>query len=132
MNPNVTDLNHMALIDAPDLWITLLKSLGMLSLVLGLLIATLYVTRKLLYRQSGISARGIIQMLATYHISPKERIILVDVLGEKILLGVTPQHISRLATLSVNEDEELLRHDDSGGVFSNLIKDALGKRFRNR
>jgi flagellar protein FliO/FliZ len=100
--------------------------------VLGLIIATLYLTRKLLYRQSGISARGIIQMLATYHLSPKERIILVDVLGEKILLGITPQNIRCLATLSVTEDVELLRHDDSGGVFLNLIKDALGKRFRDR
>jgi flagellar protein FliO/FliZ len=116
--------------DTPELWITLLKSIGMLSLVLGLLIASLYLIRKLLYGQSGTSARGTIQMLATYHISPKERIILVDVLGEKILLGVTPQNIHRLATLSVKKDVELICQNDSGG-FSNLIKDALGKRFRN-
>jgi len=113
----------------PNLWITLLKGLGILSLVLGLLMGTLYLIRQLLFRTGGISGKGVIKMLAVYHVSSKERIILMDVLGEKILLGVTPHHIQSLARLSVDSEPEILRDRDSTSSFAASIKDALVKRF---
>ncbi|MBW1697456.1 MAG: flagellar biosynthetic protein FliO [Deltaproteobacteria bacterium] len=123
------NLSDPGLMGGPNLWITLLKGLGILSLVLGLLMGTLYLIRQLLFRTGGISGKGVIKMLAVYHVSSKERIILMDVLGEKILLGVTPHHIQSLARLSVDSEPEILRDRDSTSSFAASIKDALVKRF---
>jgi flagellar protein FliO/FliZ len=83
----------------PDLWITMLKSFGMLCIVLGLLIGILWLMRRL-YHGGGSRQAGLIRIRASAFLAPKERIVLVDVLGEKLLLGVTPQQINLLAKLS--------------------------------
>ena len=115
----------------PDLWISLLKSLGMLSLVLGLIIVVLFVARQVFYRKGGPAGGGIIRMLASYHVAPKERILLMDVLGEKILIGVTPQQIHCLAKISADEEIELFSHkDESPGSFLGIIKEAMGRASR--
>ena len=43
-------------------------------------------------------------MVASMHVAPKERIALVDVLGEKFLIGITSQQISFLARI---EDDKI-------------------------
>jgi len=129
MNPGAI---QSTVVETPELWMTLLKSLGMLSLVIGVLLGVLYLTRQLFNKRGGLSGRGIIRMLASYHISPKERVVLMDVLGEKILLGVTPQQIRCLAKITTEKDVELLNDDDPGTPFARFFKDAVTKRFRNR
>jgi flagellar protein FliO/FliZ len=83
----------------PDLWITLLKSFGMLCVVLALLIALLWLMRRL-YHGGGSRQPGLIRIRSSAYLAPKERIVLVDVMGEKLLLGVTPQQINLLARVS--------------------------------
>ena len=100
----------------------------MLGLVLGLLIAVLYVTRQMFLRQSGSAGKGVIRMLSSYHIAPKERIILMDVLGEKILIGVTPQQIQCLAKISADRDIEVINDSATNGFFTRFLKEAIGKR----
>ena len=111
---------------APDLWFSLLKSAAMLFIVLGVLIAVLFLMKRLFYNQ-GHSGQGAIKMLASFHIAPKERIILIDVLGEKILLGATPQQINSLAV--INSELELSKSDEtSTHFFKNLLSSAIGRR----
>ena len=116
---------------APELWISLLKSLAVLSLVLGLLLGILYLMRRLYWRYSGASDRGLIRMLAIHHVAPKERIVLLDVVGEKILIGVTPQQINYLATLTKGQEITIPQSDEKPNFFSNLLNQAMGKQFRN-
>ena len=115
---------------APDLWITLLKSVAMLSLVLGVLLAVLYLIRRFYGRYSGASDRGLIRMVATHHVAPKERIVLLDVLGEKILIGVTPQQINYLATISNGQEINIPQGEEKPKFFSNLLNNAIGKQLR--
>ncbi len=107
------------------LWYTLLKSAAMLFIVLGILIAVLYVIKRLFYQQ-GHAGQGAIKMLATCHIAPKERLILVDVLGEKILLGSTPQSINSLAVIK-NDLELCEKKRSSKPFFRNLLSSAVAK-----
>ncbi len=116
---------------APDLWITLLKSVAMLSLVLGVLLAVLYLIRRFYGRYSGASDRGLIRMVATHHVAPKERIVLLDVLGEKILIGVTPQQINHLATISNGQEINIPQGEEKPKFFSSLLNNALGKQLRH-
>ena len=116
---------------APDLWITLLKSIAMLSLVLGVLLGVLYLIRRFYGQYAGASDRGLIRMVATLHVAPKERIVLLDVLGEKILIGVTPQRITHLATISNGQEIDLPSGGERQRFFSNLFNTAVGKQWRS-
>ena len=126
MNPTTGDPTAMA---APELWITLLKSVAVLSLVLGAVIGILYLMRRLFYGHSGASHRGIIRMLASCYVAPKERIILIEVLGEKLLVGVTPHSINCLAKISNDREIEFTTQEGSSGFFTNLLKGAINRRL---
>lgn len=108
----------------PELWMTLLKSFGMLCVVLGVLIAVLWLLRRL--HVHGVAGQpGLIQVLASSYVGPKERISLVDVLGEKFLIGVTSQKINLLAKIS---DKDNLCQEKSiapEGLFKSLLRRQL-------
>jgi flagellar protein FliO/FliZ len=106
----------------PELWMTLLKSFGMLCIVIGVLIAVLWLLRRA-YLHSGRGGRpGVIQILSSLHVSPKEKIVLVDVLGEKLLLGITSQQISLLTKIS----------DEAGGFASRAPEAPFKALFRRK
>ncbi len=114
----------------PGLWITLIKSFAMLSVVIGVLIAVLFLMKRLLYSQGSFSKQSLIQMLASFHVTQKERIMLVDVLGEKILIGVTSNNISCLAKIDCDNAAEIINNSEPDKSFNNLIKNAVAKISR--
>ena len=112
---------------SPELWVSLLQSFGMLLLVLALLILVLWLLRRYFSHSGAVGQQGVIRMLSSIYVAPKERIALVDVLGEKLLIGITPQQISFLARI---EDEKEICSDrqlekSSGGFFKTLLKRKL-------
>lgn len=108
----------------PELWMTLLKSFGMLCIVIGILIAVLWLLRRA-YLHSGRGGQpGVIQVISSHHVSPKERIVLVDVLGEKLLLGITSQQISLLTKIS--DEKGSFEACAPEGPFKTLFRRKLG------
>ena len=103
----------------------------MLSLVLGILLAVLYLVRRFYGQYSGVSDRGLIRLVATHHLAPKERIVLLDVLGEKILIGVTSQQITHLATISDGQQIDIPKDAEKPKFFSTLFHNTLGKQMRD-
>ncbi len=83
----------------PDLWGAGLKTLAMLCIVIGVLILVLFLMRRFLYLREGPWQGQLIRMLSSYHVTPKERIALIDVAGEKIVIGITPENITSLAKI---------------------------------
>ena len=66
-------------------------------------------------------------MLASMYVAPKERIALVDVLGEKLLIGITPQQISFLARIEDGKNicEAHPAENSPAGFFKALLKRKL-------
>lgn len=85
---------------SPDLWMTLLKSFAVLCVVLGLVLALLFVLRRFVLNPGRLGSSGVMKMLAIHHVGPKERIMLIEVMGERILIGVTAQQINYLTTIT--------------------------------
>jgi len=112
---------------APELWGSLLRSVGMLSIVLGLLVATLLLIRRFFYRSAGGAGKGVIRMLASCPVAPKERILLIEVLGEKLLIGVSPHAVSYLAKIAGD-----CAPPDAAPVrfFPRALKEAIAGRFQ--
>ena len=76
-----------------------LKTIAMLFIVLSLLILVLYITKRFLFPKDKAKGDIFIKVLSSLHLSPKEKIEVIEILGEKIVLGVTPGSISFLTKL---------------------------------
>jgi flagellar biogenesis protein FliO len=82
-----------------NLLTTGLKTTAMLFIVLGLLVSVLYLVKKSqIFRRVG-KGDPIIKVLSSQHLSPRVKIEVVEILGEKIVLGLTPGSISFLTKL---------------------------------
>ena len=86
------------------------KMLAALAIVIAMMIGTAYVVKKYFYRSpKRIDGNPMIDILSTRYLGPKNSILLVDVLGQVILLGVSTNQISTLGTISDLEALENLK-----------------------
>ena len=76
-----------------------LKTMAMLFIVLGLLVFVLYFMKRFLLLRQRAKGDLFIKVLSSLHLSPKERIEIIEVSGEKIVLGITPGNISFLTKI---------------------------------
>lgn len=91
----------------PNLISTGLKTAAMLFIVLGLLVLVLYIMRRFLFSRNKVTGELFIKVLSSLHISPKERIEVIEIAGEKLVLGITPGSIRFLTKLQcIGENQE--------------------------
>ena len=76
----------------------------MLLLVLGFLVFVLYFMKRFLIK--GRDSNVFIKVVSSLHLSPKERIEVIDVSGERIVLGITPGSINFLTKIGPSKDKE--------------------------
>lgn len=77
------------------------KMLAALAIVIAMMIGTAYVLKKYFYRSpETVNGNPMIDILSTRYLGPKNSILLVDVVGQVILLGVSTAQISALGTIS--------------------------------
>jgi flagellar biosynthetic protein FliO len=89
-----------------DFIASLLKMVSALAVVLGIMLAGLWFVRKLMKKTgTGVDDGHAIRILSTRYLGPKSSIMLVDVLGSVIVVGVTGSQISMLTTIT---DEDAL------------------------
>ena len=95
----------------------------MLLVVLGILLLVLWLIRRYSSLQGAGGQPGIMRMVASMYVAPKERIALVDVLGEKILIGITAQQISFLSRIKDERDQcDGQKVEATGGFFKAFLK----------
>ncbi|MCD6138728.1 MAG: flagellar biosynthetic protein FliO [Deltaproteobacteria bacterium] len=120
----------------PDLWGAGFKTLGMLCIVVSILILVLFLMKRLFYERQASNNRQLIRVLASYHVSPKQRIVVIDVAGEKIVVGVTAQNLTCLAKLEKAEAIERVEGAKASGKmdvpFTKLLTSLLVKRAKDR
>ncbi len=93
---NVPDISLMG---------TVIKTMAMLALVLACLFFVLYIMRRFMGGGTGKQGELDIKRLGTFYLSPKERIEVVEISGERIVLGVAPGSINYITTLKdINEN----------------------------
>lgn len=109
-----------------NLSMTILKAAGMLFVVLGFMIAVLYLMKRFTDKKFGVGAPGVIKTLATHYITPKEKILLIEVMGERLLIGSTPQNLNFIATMK-NADEFQFPEEKKPDFFKNILSKALKK-----
>jgi flagellar biosynthetic protein FliO len=89
-----------------------LKTAATLFLVLGLLILVLYIMKRFVFLKRGIKGDLLIKVISSLHLSPKARIEVIEISGERIVLGITPGNIRFLTKLNdLNVENEAISQD---------------------
>lgn len=112
----------------PEFWITALKSMGMLCIVIAVLIGMLYGLNRVVYRRGRYGDRRGIHIVASCHIAPKQRILIADVYGRKLVLGATAHAITCLDKIGEGELEEPFNDGRSEGflkLFKRKVDDSV-------
>lgn len=89
-----------------DLINTGLKTAAMLCIVLGILILVLYLMKRFVFPKEKATGDFFIKVISTLHLSSKERLQVLEIAGEKIVLGITPGSISFLTKLNTISEGE--------------------------
>lgn len=113
-----------------EIWIAFGRTFSVLLVVLALLIFVFYLIKRFSMIKGSNGADSLIRVLGMHHLSPKEKLVLLDVLGEKILIGVTPNRISSLSTIQT--DKEFPEHGQKEKFrFSDCLARSFGGRSSN-
>jgi len=109
-----------------DFIASLLKMVSALAVVLGIMLAALWFVRKLMKKTgTGVDDGHAIRILSTRYLGPKSSIMLVDVLGSVIVVGVTASQISMLTTITDEDSLERLKSPRTGGQESQAFLDQI-------
>lgn len=104
------------------------------QLLLGLLLVVglIFLLAWLMRRVQQIVPRGgqVIKVLATQPLGPRDRLVLVQVGGEQVLLGLTPGTISALHVLK--EPVQLADAEPASGEFAQRLMELLGKDQKDK
>lgn len=111
-----------------DMWMEFGKSFGMLFAVLFIFLFVLYLFRKFSGRFGNTGSTALIKVLSVHHISPKEKLVLVAVQEESILIGISPAGISSLARFDkLPQTATASPPPATHEKFQNLLKKSLMK-----
>jgi len=89
-----------------DLINTGIKTIAILFIVLGFLALVLILMKRYLFPKQKVKGDLFIKVLSSLHISPKERIEVIEVSGQRIVLGITPGRINFLTKVdALNQGE---------------------------
>ncbi len=89
---------------------SLVKMVFALAVVLGMMIGAMYFIKKLLHHTTPAMDKGsLIRILASRYLGPKNSILVVDVAGQIIVVGLTNQQMTVLTTISDKEHLQKLR-----------------------
>lgn len=103
-----------------------------LAVVIGLLLASLWLIKRL---SAPRGAAAGLKVLGAAPVGPRERVVLVEIAGKVLVLGVTSGNVSALHTLSADElgdfDPGAPSHPAPGG-FGGRLKRAMEQRREPR
>jgi len=93
-----------------DFLASLLKMISALAVVLGVMLAGLWAVRRFMNKTGAKVDDGqMIRVLSTRYLGPKSSILLLDVLGSVIVVGVSGSRMTLLTTITDEDALERLR-----------------------
>jgi len=96
--------------NSPELFFSLFKIISALAATLGGMIVVAYLFKKIVKKGGGaINGKELIKILSAKYIGPKNSIILIDVLGNIMVIGVSSSKISLLTEIVDSESLEQLK-----------------------
>lgn len=110
-----------------DMWVEFAKSFGILFAILAFFLLALYFVRRFSGRFGARGSVELVKVLSVHHLSPKEKLVLVSVQNESVLIGVSPAGISSLARFSKIPETGPETALEPVTGFQNLLQKSLMK-----
>ena len=122
--------------NSPELFPSLLKIASALAVTVGVLMVTAYLFRKAMRRGGGeINNRDLIRILSSQYLGPKNSIMLVDVLGQVMVVGISSGTMSLLTEImdpeALDHLKDIREHKGRGTSFSGYLKGYLKRSRRD-
>lgn len=96
--------------NSPELFSSLLKIISALAAMVGVMIVAAYLFQKIVKKGGGgINDRELIKILSSKYLGPKSSIMLINVLGNVMVIGVSSSNISLLTEIVDSESLEQLK-----------------------
>jgi flagellar protein FliO/FliZ len=109
-----------------DFIASLVKMVSALAVVLGVMLTGLWAVRKFMNKTGkNVDDGQMVRILSSRYMGPKSSIVLLDVLGNVIVVGVTGSQISMLTTITDEESLERLRASRPGERDSQPFLDQI-------
>lgn len=116
-------------VSSPDLFSSFVKMFAVVGILLSILIAGLYAFKKIAQKKNGIKGDGSnIRIITRTYLGPKKSIALIDIGGERIVVGITSNHISPLAKLGRNGQFSTLLNEEILGEEKIELSDELWEK----
>jgi len=97
-----------------------------LAVVLGVMLAGLWAVRKFMNKTgSRVDSGQMIRVLSTRYLGPKSSILLLDVLGSVIVVGLSGGRMSLLTTITDEDSLERLRSTGPGEIEAQPFLDPI-------
>ncbi|MEA2060969.1 MAG: flagellar biosynthetic protein FliO [Thermodesulfobacteriota bacterium] len=97
--------------DSLNIWSAFARTAVMLTFVIALLFLILYLFRRFSSIKGKKGTPSFIKVLSVHHFSPKEKIVLVDVMQKKVLVGITSASMNTLAVFENHMEGETEQGD---------------------
>ena len=109
-----------------DFLASLLKMISALAVVLGVMLAGLWAVRRFMNKTGAKVDDGqMIRVLSTRYLGPKSSILLLDVLGSVIVVGVSGTQMTLLTTITDEDSLERLRSAGPGAGDAQPFLDPI-------
>jgi len=96
--------------NSPELFPSLLKIISALAVTIGAMIVVAYLFRNIMKKTgAGIGNEDLIKILSAKYLGPKSSIMLIDVLGNIMVIGISSSKISLLTEIVDSESLEQLK-----------------------
>lgn len=93
-----------------DLLPSMIKIFSALAIVIGIMMISLYAAKKIMRRtEMRVDGGEVIKVLSTRYVGPKSSIMLVDVLGKVLVVGLCQQNLSLLTSIDDQQSLERLK-----------------------
>lgn len=109
--------------DSPGIYGSFIKMLIVLVILIALLLVVLYVVKKFLWKKIGKGGQEDgIRVITSAYVGPKKSIALVEVAGERIVVGITSDNISMLTKVSKDMEFHEVFNEQVSSVADAAIK----------
>jgi flagellar protein FliO/FliZ len=116
-----------------ELFPYILKIVSALAVVVGIMIMSIYLMKRIMKKTGGgINDNELINVLSTKYVGPKSSIMLIEVLGNIIVIGLSNSQISVLSRIkdqkSLEQMNDIRRQENSPASFSDHLS-LFKKKF---